>query len=259
MQSNLPSTIKIATAKADYSGIAVAKGSLDFGAKSSYVKTNNIAAFYDVVGTAVTPNYDFSNDFTYQERIHSGYVNYAKDYKKWTVQAGLRLEYTHIDGYQSGNPVVRDSSFVKKYTSLFPTLYVQHRIDTLQNHVVGLSLGRRIDRPDYKDLNPFTYPMDRFTYYGGNPFLQPTFSYNAELSYTFRKKYTTTLLYSYIDNVISETNEQRGTTYYSRPGNFAKQVSYGLSFNAGFNFTPWWTVQCYAELMNNVFESSVYT
>lgn len=259
LQSNLPSTIKIATAKADYSGVAVAKGSLDFGAKSSYVKTNNIAAFYDVVGTAVTPNYDFSNDFTYQERIHAGYVNYAKDYKKWTVQAGLRLEYTHIDGYQSGNPVVRDSSFVKKYTSLFPTLYVQHRIDTLQNHVVGLSLGRRIDRPDYKDLNPFTYPMDRFTYYGGNPFLQPTFSYNAELSYTFRKKYTTTLLYSYIDNVISETNEQRGTTYYSRPGNFAKQVSYGLSFNAGFNFTPWWTVQCYAELMNNVFESSVYT
>lgn len=259
LQSNLPSTIKIATAKADYSGVAVAKGSLDFGAKSSYVKTNNIAAFYDVIGTAVTPNYDFSNDFTYQERIHAGYVNYSKDYIKWTVQAGMRLEYTHIDGYQSGNPVVRDSSFVKKYTSLFPTLYVQHRIDTLQNHVVGLSLGRRIDRPDYKDLNPFTYPMDRFTYYGGNPFLQPTFSYNAELSYTFRKKYTTTLLYSYIDNVISETNEQRGTTYYSRPGNFAKQVSYGLSFNAGFNFTPWWTVQCYAELMNNVFESSVYT
>jgi hypothetical protein len=259
LQSKLPSTIKIATAKVDYSGVALAGGTLDMGTKSSYVKTNNMASFFDVIGTTATPNYDFSNDFTYQERIHAGYLNYAKDFKKWTVQAGLRLEYTHIDGFQSGNPVVQDSSFVKKYTSLFPTLFVQYRLDSLQNHVFGISMGRRIERPDYKDLNPFTYPMDRFTYYGGNPYLQPTFSYNAELSHTFRKKYTTTVFYSYIDNVISETNEQRGTTYYSRPGNFAKQINYGVNFNAGFNLYSWWTVQLYAELTNSIFSSKVYT
>ena len=84
---------------------------------------------------------------------------------------------------------------------------------------MGFSINRRIDRPNYKDMNPFTYPMYRFTYYGGNTFLQPTFSYNVELSYTYNNFLTTTLQYNQADNVISETNEHRGNIYYS-PGKF---------------------------------------
>jgi hypothetical protein len=93
-------------------------------------------------------------------------------------------------------------------------------------------MGRRINRPNYQDLNPFSYSLDRFTYYGGNPFLQPTLAYYAELSHTFNNKITTSIDYSLTDNVIMETNEQRGNIYYSRPGNFAKEVSYGLNINA---------------------------
>lgn len=259
LDSKLPSKIKIYSGKADYTGIPLLGGKADLGAKSSYVHTSNIADFNDVANGNSTPNYEFSNDFTYKERIHAVYANYAKDFKNISIQAGLRMEHTRIKGHQAGNPTVTDSSFAIKYTSLFPTLYIQYRADSLQNNIIGLSLGRRIDRPNYKDLNPFTYPMDRFTFYGGNPYLQPTFSYNAELSHTYKNYLTTTLFYSYIENLISETNEQRGTIYYSRPGNFATQVAYGISLNATFRLYPWWTLQCYAAASDNSFKSKIYT
>lgn len=130
------------------------------------MRTRNVANFEDVVDGVRTPNYDFSNDFAYKENINATYVNYAKEFTKFSIQLGLRLENTNIKGYQAGNPVVADSTFHIKYTNLFPTLYVQYKLDTIQKHVVGLSMGRRINRPNYKDLNPFTYPIDRFTFYG---------------------------------------------------------------------------------------------
>lgn len=120
------------------------------------------------------------------------------------------------------------------------------------------SMGRRINRPNYQDLNPFSYPLDRFTYYGGNPFLQPTLAYYAELSHTFDNKITTSIDYSRTDNVIMETNEQRGNIYYSRPGNFAKEVSYGLNINANLQPAKWLTLMLYTELRNVAYRSVIY-
>ena len=259
IDSKLPSDVTIKVLKADYNGVNLFGGSFDLGAKSSFVKTGNVADFRDVKDGIETPNYTFSNNFDYKENIHAVYTNYAKEFDKISIQLGLRMEYSDIKGYQKGNPVVKDSAFTKRYASLFPTFFIQYRADSLQNHVVGLSLGRRIDRPNYKDMNPFTYPMDNYTFYGGNPFLEPTFSYNADLNYTFKKNYTLGFNYSYIDNLISETNEQRNGIYYSRPGNFDRQISYGFTFNSSTNITKWWTFQLYTELMHNAFKSNVYT
>lgn len=257
--SKLPSDIKIKTANIDYTGIQFKGGKLDLGVKSSFVRTRNVANFEDVIDGVRSPNYDFSNDFSYKENINATYVNYAKEFTKFSIQLGLRLENTNIKGYQAGNPVVADSTFHIKYTNLFPTLYVQYKLDTIQKHVVGLSMGRRINRPNYKDLNPFTYPIDRFTFYGGNPYIKPTFSYNVDVSHTFKNYFTTTLMYSYTKDVISETNEQRGTIYYSRPGNFDTEISYGISVNGVFKIKKWWTLNLYTSYLNAIYKSEVYT
>lgn len=259
LQSSLPSKIYIKAAKADYSQPLPKGGKLETGLKSSLVNTSNIANFYDVVAGKSTPNYEFSNNFEYDENINAAYLNYSKDFKKISIQAGLRFENTNIKGNQLGNIAVKDSAFERHYSNLFPTFYLQYRADSTGKNVWGLSIGRRIDRPNYKDMNPFTYPLDRFTYYGGNPFLQPTFSYNVQLTHTFSNFLTTALEFSQADNVINETNEQRGNIYYSRPGNFAKQISYGVSVNGAYPLTKWWTLQLYTAYMNNTFQSQVYT
>jgi iron complex outermembrane recepter protein len=259
LASSLPSTINIQSGKIDYVHPLPKGGNIEAGLKSSFVNTSNIADFFDVDGQVRVPNYTFSNNFQYKENINAAYLNYSRDFKKISIQAGLRFENTNIEGEQLGNIVVKDSSFTRNYNDLFPTFYLQYRLDTTSKHQLGLSVGRRIDRPNYKDMNPFSYPLDRFTYYGGNPFLQPTFSINIELSHTYKNFLTTTFQYSRANNVISETNEQRGTIYYSRPGNFAKQIVYGVSVNGAYPLTKWWTIQLYTAYLNNRYESQVYT
>lgn len=258
LESSLPANIDIKTAKIDYTNPLKSGGKVDAGFKTSFVNTDNVANFFDVVNDVSIPNYQFSNHFKYEENINAGYLNYARDWKSISVQAGLRLENTNIKGNQLGNPLVNDSSFSRHYTNLFPTFFVLYRLDTMQKHQIGFSFGRRIDRPNYQDLNPFTYPLDRFTYYGGNPFLVPTFAYSFELSHTYKNFLTTNFEYSILDDLIQETNEQRGTVYYSRPGNFGRQTIYGLDVNGNFQLTKWWTLQLYSEFKNIGYKSLVY-
>jgi iron complex outermembrane recepter protein len=258
LESNLPATLSIQTAKVDYVQPLPKSAKFEAGVKTSFVNTDNTAAFFDVVNNVSTPNYDFSNRFRYNENINAAYINYSRDWKTFSLQSGLRMENTNIKGNQLGNPVIKDSSFTRNYTNFFPTFYLQYRADSVQKNIFGFSLGRRINRPNYQDMNPFTYPLDRYTYYGGNPFLQPTLAYYFELTHTFKNKITTSIDYSITDNIILETNEQRGNIFYSRPGNFGKQVSYGMDVNANLQLAKWWTLIVYTELRNVSYQSLIY-
>ena len=256
--SQLPSTIEIQSAKIDYVHPIAKVATFEIGAKASQVNTDNTADFSDLIGTVPQQNYEFSNRFRYKEQILAGYLNATKEWKSLTLQAGLRMENTSIDGLQYGNPTVKDSAFQRSYTNLFPTLFAKYNLDTLEKHVLTFNFGRRIERPDYQDLNPFTYPMDRYTYYGGNPFLLPTFSCNIELAHTFKNFLTTSFQYNYSKNVINETNEQRDNIYYSRPGNYGEHSIYGVSISGNFELTPWWSVNVYTEVMNRQYKSLIY-
>ncbi|MNJ84788.1 hypothetical protein D3C87_22480 [compost metagenome] len=258
LSSSLPADIDIKTAKIDYVNPFKKNNRLEFGVKTAFVSTDNTADFYDVVNGSQIPNYTFSNRFLYKENNNAAYANYAQEWGKFALQIGLRFESIQMQGEQLGNPLVADSSFTRMYNSLFPTAYFSYNPDSLKQHQIGLSFGRRIDYPNYQDMNPFTYPMDAYTYYAGNPFLKPTFSYNFELTYSYKNVFSTTIDYSLVHNLINETNEQVNNIYYSRPGNYGNQTAYGISVSGEFNIFKWWSVQYYSELKNIGYNTSIY-
>lgn len=258
LESSLPADIDIKTAKIDYVNPMKNNNRMEFGVKTAFVSTDNTADFYDVVDGSTVPNYTFSNRFIYDENNNAAYANYAHEWKKFALQLGLRFESISMHGNQLGNPMVSDSSFTRMYNSLFPTAYFSYTPDSLKQQQFVLSFGRRIDYPNYQDMNPFTYPMDAYTYYGGNPFLKPTFSYNFELTYSYKNLISATLDYSIVHNLINETNEQVNNIYYSRPGNYGQQTAYGISVSGEFNLTKWWNVQYYSELKNIGYNTSIY-
>lgn len=256
--SNLPADIAIWSFKADYTLPLKNNAKAEAGIKTSKVNTDNIASFFDENNNVLTPNYDFSNNFRYNENINAVYVNYSQQKKRFGYQLGLRLENTIMQGNQLGNPVRNDSSFKRPYTNLFPTVFLQYNLDSAGKNVLGFNFGRRINRPDYQSLNPFTYPLDRYTLYSGNPFLEPTFSYNFELTHTYKSWLSTSLKYSFTKNEINETIEQGTNIFYSRPGNFGKRISYGASVNVNYKIVKWWTLQWYNEVQYNSFTGSIY-
>jgi iron complex outermembrane recepter protein len=256
--STLPTILSIVSAKVDYVMPLKNGARFDAGVKSSLVDADNVADFQDEVDGVLTPNYVFSNHFIYSENINAGYVNYSNAQGKLSYQLGLRFENTNIEGNQLGNVIATDSVFTRSLNNFFPTGYLQYQADSVGKHILGFSYGRRIDRPNYQDMNPFTYPLDLFTLYEGNPFLQPTFSHNFELSHTYNNLLTTTAIFSVVTDMINETIEQREGVFYSRPGNISDQISYGVSVNGVFPIKPWWTLQVYSEVMRNEFEAVLY-
>jgi len=258
LKSKLPTDINIYAIKADYTMPAGKKAKFSTGVKYSYVDTRNVAQFYDEVTGILIPNYRFSNEFLYRENIQAAYVNYQHEGKKFSWQTGLRLENTSLKGHQLGNPQQKDSSFTRDYLNFFPTVFITYTPDSARKHVWALNLGRRINRPNYQDLNPFIYPLDLFTLYSGNPFLQPTFSYHAEVSHTYNSFFTTSLSYDYVKDIITETIEQREGIFYSRPGNIGRQSTVNLALSGSVIAVKNLQVQWYAALVYNRTTSRLY-
>ncbi|MEI9959374.1 MAG: TonB-dependent receptor [Ferruginibacter sp.] len=93
----------------------------------------------------------------------------------------------------------------------FPTAYVTYKLNDKNSFTV--SAGRRLDRPNYQDLNPFTFFLDSLSYRQGNPYLKPQFSNNFELSHTYNGQLTTTLNYTNTTDVISQIiNRKKGNS-----------------------------------------------
>lgn len=98
------------------------------GAKTSFVSIDNNADYNRLQGDSWQPDHDLSCDFQYDENINAGYVQLDAKFSSISLEAGLRLENTRIEGEQSGNAYQRDSSFTNHYTHLFPTLSVQYAL-----------------------------------------------------------------------------------------------------------------------------------
>jgi outer membrane receptor protein involved in Fe transport len=259
LTGNLPSNIDIYTAKADYSHPLENKWKLDAGVKTAYTKTDNIADYFNTANGKTNADYEKSNHFLYEENINAVYLNMSREGKRFSLQAGLRYENTVSNGHQLGNLIKPDSSFKRTYNSLFPTLYFSYKLDTAGNNQLGLNYGRRIDRPYYQDLNPFFSPLDKFTYYVGNPFLKPSFTQSIELSHTYKNKITTTFGYSWVKDEVNETIEILNGTYYSRPANVGKTRVANVSVNAEIDLTKWVKLNSYMEFAKIVSKTDFYT
>jgi len=259
LTDNLPSYINIYSAKADYAHPFKGKAKLEAGVKSSYVNTDNAANYFNVVNGVSTIDYNNTNRFLYKENINAAYVNFNKNFSRFSLQTGLRIENTNGNGHQLGNAEKADSSFINHYTNLFPTAYFSYNLDTAAHNVLVASYGRRIGRPNYGSLNPFTFFVDEFTYFSGNPFLRPQFTDNYKLAYSFKSLFTLAFAYNYTTDVQGETIHRDSDVFISTNGNIGQQKTLDFSVTTNFQPTKWWSVNLYAEVYKNTYQGAFYT
>lgn len=227
-RGNLPSTIKIAAAKLDYSDKNSTVWQWASGIKASRISTNNIAAFEVWQDPVWIDDLNRSNHFLYTENIYAAYTNgnYAKD--KWKAEAGLRFEHTAYDANQFGNASGKDSAFSRDYSSLFPSATISYELDSVNSF--SIHVGRRIDRPAFQKLNPFTIILNKYTYQSGNPFIRPQYTWNFEVSHQFKELLTTSIGYNIINDYFTQMfySNDEGTIIYT-DGNLGKMNNLSLS------------------------------
>lgn len=241
----LPSDLEIFSVKTDYTQTIGKKIKFEAGLKSSFVQTHNKANYFNTTGGITSVDLERTSNFNYRENINAAYVNLSTEVKKWGFQAGLRAENTNYSGLQYGNAYQKDSSFKKGYTSAFPTLYVSYKMN--DKNQFGFSYGRRINRPDYEDLNPFIGFIDIYTYEVGNPFLKPMFDNKFELTHTYNEFLNSTFNYAVTSNLFGESFDKEGDAIVVRRSNFGKLQQAVLSVSAQIPVQKWWQAQLYTE------------
>jgi len=245
--------INIFASKIDFTWPISKTTKLETGLKTSFVKTDN-----DFLSSAFLNNEwqniaGQSNHFIYKENVNAAYANLSKDLGKWQIQAGLRAEHTHATGALITNNTEAD----QKYLSLFPTVFINQKIS--KNSNLRYTYGRRIDRPNYQQLNPFNFYMDPYTIQQGNPYLKPQFTNNFEVSYSYKSGLSLSLGYSKVkDLILDSKTAQNDSTRIVTVGQ--GNIGSGEYYSAGLYFplavAKWWNLQNNFNLFYNKFNDN---
>ncbi len=245
----LPYSTHIWSVKADYTQVLTGHARFDAGFKSSAVSNNNRSDWYNQSGNSFVADEGKSDHFVYKEHINAAYLTVVKEWRRWSMQAGLRLEHTHSFGHQPGNTVITDSSFTIDYISAFPSLYASYKLDSAGRHSLTFSYSQRIHRPSYQQLNPFLFYHDRYSYSAGNPGLLPGYGNFPELRYNYKQFMALTLSYGRQTQPIYNATETSADRLVTRTKNFSGGHFIGLISNCTFSPARWWQVNASAVVL----------
>ncbi len=245
-----PKEINITTVSLDYE-TPFRAGKLAAGARYTVVGSDNDFRLSTEVNEEARLEVDRSNRFYYDENVAAAYLDYGLDFgpaapagqgKAFGLTAGLRAEHTRAlgvlevySGAAAAVPVDRS------YLNLFPSAGLTWA--AAEKHQFALSYGRRINRPDYSNLNPFLSFSNLVTFEQGNPSLRPEIANNLELTHTFADRYTTSLGYARTDAQITQlvrpsTSDPRAS--YLTFDNLGHQDVVSLTVGIPAEVTDWW-------------------
>ena len=261
-RNNTPINIAINTQKIDYV-TPLKNGKLSMGAKLSHVKTDNTFILYNVIGGQDTIDLKNCNLYLYKENVNAGYVSYFTTLsKKLNMQAGLRVENTVTNSKLTRfGQVMRTSgedSIHRNYTGFFPSLAFTFAMDT--NNNFDLSYSRRIDRPNYIDLNPFETRVDELDFIKGNPYLRPQYTTSIQLTHTFKNKYITSVNYSHISDFSTYIiDTAKINQNYVSKKNVGNEDIASINFSVPMDVTKWWNVYSSVIIYNSRYHANTGT
>ncbi|ASK30435.1 TonB-dependent receptor [Chryseobacterium sp. T16E-39] len=222
-----------------------AKIKTESGVKYTSIRNNSDFNFFNIENGQFIINKDRTNTFNYNEQNYAAYVSTNfKINDQWDAKAGLRYEYTSLEGVS-----INDNLSAKiKYGKFFPTAYLSYKPN--ENNAFSINYSRRITRPYFGNLNPFKYYTSEFEYRTGNPYLLPSFSDNFEFGYVLKSNLNVTLYYNYNKDNWDRIQVVQDNLKYSIVKNFYNQDQAGINISYNYNKLKW--------LESNVFINGFY-
>ena len=219
---------------------------------NNYVYDDNLQD-YVVIPSAVS-------NYKNTDNVYAAYGTFTSGIKDFTYKLGLRAESSSY----KGELINTGDKFSNKYAiSLFPSVFLSQKLGNKQD--LQLSYTRRVNRPNFFQLIPFTDYTDKLNITKGNPNLKPEFTQAFELSYlkTFTGnntflgsvyyKHTTNLITRYLNQEINPItgNTDLLNTYINANSSYAG----GAEATVQNYLTKWWDISTNI----NVYNSKVNT
>ncbi|MCR5013928.1 MAG: outer membrane beta-barrel protein [Bacteroidales bacterium] len=194
-----------------------------------------------------------------------GYLMVQHRFGNFTIQPGINLNYyrTSIVYPDTPNyPYIIDFQQYH-YFNVTPSLHLSYRTPSMHNF--KLSYSRRVNHPTAKQLSPFNI-YDTEIYLTGNPYLEPVYTQNLEVSWTkYWNDFGSVGLTGYYKgkkNEITDISESGYHEHYGRVVLFSRPVNVGRSYLAGGEFNMMYrpngmfNLRFYANVYNSYLETN---
>lgn len=209
---------------------------ISYGAKVTFTKTNSNVVFYNLTTGAPILDVNQTDEFDYKENIQALYLDVAKTIgTKLEIKLGLRYEMTQTKGFS----IKENKEHQFKYKRLFPSVYAFYSIN--DNNFLNFNYSRRISRPAFWELNPFRWYLNANSYSEGNPFLQPSYNDNFQLTYGYKQKWFSTLFTQIKSDGFSQLpliDQSNYNQIFTRE-NYFTVIAFGLAQSYTFNKFKW--------------------
>jgi len=196
------------------------------------------------------PNFD--DNLEYTEDIYAAYFIGATEFSKLGIQAGVRAELSDITAALLKSGARNDQD----YFNLFPSTSISYNFSPEQQ--MQISYSRRISRPYFRLLLPFSNFNDRRNNRIGNPNLRPEFTDSYEvgfLQYLPKGSLLSSIYYRHTTGVIQRLTlpSDDGTTI-RFPVNLSTRNAYGFEISLTYDFYDWWRTNADANVYREVVE-----
>ena len=191
----------------DYTKPLTDKSKLEIGARGQIRTSNTLNNFFLINGVVAIPLNALSVNYNSTDNVYAAYSTYSNQLKKWGYQLGLRVESS---AYEGNLPDKNQSFNIKFPVSLFPSVFLTRNLK--KNQEFQFNYTRKINRPNFFQLLPFTDYSDSLNISRGNPGLVPEFTNAVEFSYqkTFKNKdnIIASAYFKHTDNLITRYQDQ---------------------------------------------------
>ncbi len=149
---------------------------------------------------------NFADEYAYFDQVYAAYGTFSQSFKRWGYQVGLRGESSRYDGEL---PLTNDKFGNSYPIALFPSVFTTYKLNEEDN--IQVNYSRRINRPSFFQLIPFSDFSDSLLLSRGNPNLVPEFTNALEFSY---------------QNIITRDHNFLASVYYRRATNLITRYQF---------------------------------
>ncbi len=244
------------TVQTDYTNPLGEKSKLEAGLRASiqHLSNDNNTYTLDENGKAQLDSLGVSN-YNSTSRVYAAYLNFTSAIGNFSYSLGLRAESSNY----TGDVVNTGQHFHNNYPiSLFPSIFLSQKFKHDQE--LQLSATRKVNRPSFMQLIPYTDYSDTLNITRGNPNLVPEFTESFELTYLKTFNHSNNLLisayYKYTDNLIthfqdSGLNPRGEPVLINTYENANNAYTVGAEVTTTDNITHWWDISLNLNLYNS--------
>ena len=239
-----PYIVNLHTSKLNYNKPLKNNHSVEFGVKFTWTKTSNDIQFKNLIGTEYVYDSTKSNKFQYIENINAIFSTWSKTWKKgWSTNLGLRIEQTNTNQHSfTLNRITK-----RHYVDFFPSLFIQKNIK--EKHSININFSRKIQRPNFEDLNPFLFYLSPYSIWTGNENLRPQYANITEFTYTYKNAYSFFVGHENLNNnythLIFQDDSAKTSTY--KATNFKIRNNLNIGVNINKELFKWWSISYTAQ------------